>query len=373
MLMVTGGAGFIGSNFVHEYIKQYHEPVLVIDKLTYAANKANLIKPEFKQNIIFHEGDIGNTEFMFDMLLGYRVSSVINFAAESHVDRSINNSSPFIDTNIVGTESFLHAASLYYDGFRKRGQYSSFKFLHVSTDEVYGSLSFKDQPSTEDSPYKPRSIYAASKAASDHIAMAYYHTHGLPVIITACSNNYGPHQHTEKFIPTVISKALRNEKVPVYGTGENIRDWIYVTDHCDALMKVLRWGGPGMKYNIGGYCQISNENLAKIILELMGKSSNLIEYVADRKGHDLRYDLNCSRMSKDFGWLPRIDLGVGLKKTIEWYTKEYNNEQNLRSNTSGWEIVKTVSGDTSNNQTTFADLRQTIDILSTDHINAGRD
>lgn len=323
MLLVTGGAGFIGSNFVHEYIRKIGEPVLVVDKLTYAADKNNLHLEKYRDLLAFHQGDIGDHEFIYDMLVGYRVDSIINFAAESHVDRSINNSAPFIETNIVGTETLLHAASAYYDTLLKKTTYHRFKFLHVSTDEVYGQLLPDDQSWTEESPYRPRSIYSASKAASDHLAMAYYHTHGLPVIITACSNNYGPHQHREKFIPTAITKALKGEKIPIYGMGSNIRDWIYVTDHCDALIKVLKSGEIGEKYNIGGYCQINNMLLAQKILRLMGKDPyNGTEYVSDRKGHDYRYDLNCNKITKALDWLPRVDLDTGLEKTIKWFREK---------------------------------------------------
>jgi len=323
MLLVTGGAGFIGSNFVHQYIRNYDKPVIVLDKLTYAANLNNLMDPAYKNNIILKEMDIGDSEAVNDVLLGYKVSKIVNFAAESHVDNSIKNSTPFIQSNIVATENFFYTAFNYHKYLEKINAFDRLRFIHVSTDEVYGSLTHFHPPSHEGSPYAPRSLYSASKAASDHIAMAYYHTHGFPLVLTNCSNNYGPHQHVEKFIPTVITRALRNQKIPVYGDGKNIRDWIYVTDHCDALLWLLREYRPGEQYNIGAGVQINNLDLATKILNIMGKPLDLIEFVEDRKGHDFRYDLNTEKIHELLRnkWFPVIGLDHGLKKTIEWYTK----------------------------------------------------
>jgi dTDP-glucose 4,6-dehydratase len=310
-LLITGGCGFIGSNFIHRYLSLFpDETVINVDKLTYAGNIANLNSIK-KENYHFVCTDINDRQTITQLLTQYRPNCIVHMAAESHVDRSIVDSTPFIKTNVLGTLSLLDAVKNTVDW--------DYKFIHVSTDEVYGSLSLTDPPFTETTTYNPRSPYSASKASSDHLVNAYHHTYGMNTIITNCSNNYGSYQYPEKFIPVIITKALRKESIPVYGQGSNIRDWLHVLDHCDALIRVLENGVPGEKYNIGGNCQIDNLSLAKMILDYMEISHDLLTFVTDRKGHDFRYDIDNNKIFKDLGWTPSINLNNGLAQTIDWY------------------------------------------------------
>jgi len=304
-ILVTGGCGFIGSNFVRRYTSLYDDRVMVVDALTYAANKQNIEGT----GAILAVGNIASKEFIEPLIRNFRPKTIVNFAAESHVDNSIRDSKPFVYSNVLGTVNLLDSV-LRVD--------PSIRFVHVSTDEVYGSLSSSDPAFTEETPYDPRSPYSASKAASDHFVMAYHHTHGLDTVITNCSNNYGPYQHAEKFVPTVIRRALKNEPIPVYGKGSNIRDWLYVEDHCQAIIDVIERGRTGNKYNIGGGCQLNNLYLANLIVD-MCRSASKIEFVTDRKGHDFRYDVSYDKIHLELGWKPTTSVIPGMEKTIQWY------------------------------------------------------
>ena len=303
-IFVTGGAGFIGSNFAH-YMSQYD--VVILDKLTYAANMDNLHPLDFPVKGV----DLAYKKRLEELFNQYKPKFIFNFAAESHVDNSINNVHPFIDSNIIGTVNLLDLSV----------KYNVERFHHISTDEVYGSLEYDDPPFTETTPYNPLNPYSASKAASDHFVMTYHNTYGLPVVITNCSNNYGPRQHIEKLIPKTISNIMSNKKIPVYGKGENIRDWIYVEDHCRGILDVFYGGQIGEKYNIGGECEIRNIDLVKMIIKLMDASEDLIEFVDDRPGHDLRYAIDNAKIKNTLSFKPHYTLEEGLKKTIEWYIK----------------------------------------------------
>ena len=302
-VLVTGGAGFIASNFLHHICSKGYDDVIVIDKLTYAGDYENISDLP----ITFYQTDITDESNCEDIFKKHKPRSVFNFAAESHVDNSIKNCSEFIHTNINGTVNLLNLSV----------KYDVNKFLHVSTDEVYGSIeegSFK-----EDTIYNPRNPYSASKASSDHFVMAYHHTYGLPTVITNCSNNYGPRQHLEKMIPKIITNILKNEKIPVYGKGEQIRDWLYVEDHCEALLDVYYAGAVGEKYNIGGQCEMRNIDLVKLIIKIMNSSEDLIEFVEDRPGHDYRYSTDITKINNTVAWKPKFTLENALMKTIEWY------------------------------------------------------
>ena len=303
-ILVTGGAGFIGSNFLHHLVTVTDEEIVCIDKLTYAANWRYI-----PDNIKFYTIDIASKSACDTIFKRHKIKTVFHFAAESHVDNSIKDCSPFIHSNIVGTVSLLDLAL----------KHEVDKFIHISTDEVYGSLDPDEHAFTETNAFEPNSPYSASKASSDHLVRAWFHTYGLPVVTTNCSNNYGPRQHKEKFIPTIISKAMKNEKIPVYGNGMNVRDWLYVDDHCEAICDVLAKGKLGQKYNIGGNNEISNIELAKKILQLMGKPESLIEYVTDRPGHDFRYSIDNSKIVNELNWSPSTDFDAGLLRTIEYY------------------------------------------------------
>lgn len=309
MILITGGAGFIGGNYLHQTHK-YHN-IVCVDNLTYAANYG-YIKPLIdEENIIFEYADIKNYKAIREIFKKYKPKYIINFAAESHVDNSIKNCLPFVDTNILGTINLLQN-SIHLDSLEK--------FIHVSTDEVYGSLELdSDNNFYESTQYQPNNPYSASKAASDHFVRAFHKTYDIPAIITNCSNNYGPGQHKEKFIPKVIRKAQKNYSIPVYGDGLNVRDWLFVEDHCNGINLVLEKGKVGEKYNIGGGTEISNIELVKIILNTMNKSENLIEYVKDRPGHDRRYSINCDKIKKELGYKPRHTLEEGIEKTLQWY------------------------------------------------------
>ncbi|MCL0056436.1 dTDP-glucose 4,6-dehydratase [Dehalococcoidia bacterium] len=307
-ILVTGGAGFIGSNFVCYLLREHPDwEVTNLDKLTYAGNLENLMDVEGNPGYHFVKGDITDREVV-DKLLGQGFDVVVNFAAESHVDRSILDSSPFIRTNVQGTQVLLEGAR----------QHKVKLFLQVSTDEVYGSLGAQGK-FTEESPLLPNSPYAASKAAADCLCRAYYHTYSLPVVITRCSNNYGPFQFPEKLIPLVITNALEGKEIPVYGDGLNVRDWIHAEDHCRALDVIIQQGKPGEIYNIGGNCEETNLQLVHCILAIMGKPRSLITFVADRPGHDRRYALETSKIERELGWRPAILLGEGLRGTVQWY------------------------------------------------------
>jgi len=325
-LLITGGAGFIGANFVLQARKAQWANIVNLDKLTYASNIQNLADLQGDPNYHFVQGDIGNSELVSYLLEQYQPDAIINFAAESHVDRSILSPQDFIQTNILGTFQLLEASRLYWQKLSSQRQ-EQFRFLHVSTDEVYGSLSPHDPPFREDTPYAPNSPYAASKAGSDHLVRAYYHTYGLPTLTTNCSNNYGPRQFPEKLIPLTILNALDSKPLPIYGDGQNVRDWLYVADHCDAIYLVLRQGCIGETYNIGGLNEQTNlavvEKICAILDELVPKSdfkhSSLIAFIKDRPGHDRRYAINCDKISRDLGWQPKENFNSGLLKTVQWY------------------------------------------------------
>ncbi len=325
-LLVTGGAGFIGANFVLQARKAQWANVVNLDKLTYASNLQTLAELQGDPNYHFVRGDIANLELVSYLLEKYQPDGVINFAAESHVDRSILSPQDFIQTNIVGTFQLLEASRRYWQKLPSQKQ-EQFRFLHVSTDEVYGSLSPKDPAFREDTPYAPNSPYAASKAGADHLVRAYHHTYGLPTLTTNCSNNYGPRQFPEKLIPLTILNALDDKPLPIYGDGQNIRDWLYVTDHCEALYLVLSQGQSGETYNIGGLNEQANlvvvEKICAILDDLAPKAgvqySALITFVKDRPGHDLRYAIDCSKINRELGWQPQENFESGLLKTVKWY------------------------------------------------------
>ena len=308
MIFVTGAAGFIGSNFVHYLKSKGYDDIVVIDKLTYAASTDNLNPLTFPIEIV----DIANKDQLEGAFRKYRPRFIFHFAAESHVDNSIEDATPFLDTNVRGTLNLLELSV----------RYNIERFHHISTDEVYGALDYDDPPFTEETPYNPQNPYSASKAASDHFVTAFGNTYGLPVVITNCSNNYGPRQHKEKLIPKTISNILQNKPIPVYAQGQNIRDWIYVEDHCKAIMEVWYIGGYGEKYNIGGECEVKNIDLVKTIIRLMNASEDLIEFVEDRPGHDLRYAIDNAKIKKTALFQPQYNLETGLKKTIDWYLND---------------------------------------------------
>jgi dTDP-glucose 4,6-dehydratase len=318
MLLVTGGAGFIGSNFVASTIAATGEPIVNLDKLTYAGSLGNLERLRDDPRHTFVQGDICDRPLVRGLLQKHKPRAIVHFAAESHVDRSIAGAAPFVQTNVVGTLALLEEA---------RSLAEPIRFLHVSTDEVYGSLGPSDPAFTESTPYAPNSPYAASKAAADHLVRAFHHTYGLPTLTTNCSNNYGPHQFPEKLIPVIIGSALAGKPLPIYGDGRNVRDWLFVLDHCEALRLVLERGRAGETYNIGGGAERTNIDLVKTICALLdqevprngGRYSDLISFVKDRPGHDRRYAIDATKIARDLGWRPREDLDSGLAKTVRWY------------------------------------------------------
>jgi len=325
-ILVTGGAGFIGCNFVNHLLAENPEVHIVnLDKLTYAGTMDNLTDLPDPGRHTFVHGDICDRPALEDLVREHEIDTVIHFAAESHVDRSITGPSDFIYTNIIGTFTLLEVMREYW--LKEKGfDATDCRFHHISTDEVYGSLTKDDTAFTEDSPYQPNSPYSASKASSDHLLRSYFHTYQLPVIITNCTNNYGPHQHPEKFIPKIIQSCVHRQPFPVYGDGSNIRDWLYVTDHCEALLKVLINGKLGECYNIGGKTQVSNNDIASLITAEMDKHipenaphSQYLEYVTDRPGHDWRYAMDISKIEKELKWSPKETLESGIQKTVKWY------------------------------------------------------
>ena len=325
--LVTGGAGFIGANFVLAARELNAARLVNLDCLTYAGNLKNLAPLAYDPQHLFVRGDIANRKLVGRLLTEHQVRAVVHFAAESHVDRSIYGPQAFVETNIMGTFHLLEEVRQYWEKLPDSGQ-QEFRFLHISTDEVYGSLAPQDQPFCETTPYAPNSPYAASKAASDHLVRAYHHTYGLPTLVTNCSNNYGPLQFPEKLIPLMILNALKGEPLPIYGDGSNIRDWLYVTDHCDALRLVLDRGRVGETYNIGGNCEKTNlevvKTLCAVLDELLPDSPHrphdrLITFVKDRPGHDRRYAMNIDKISRELGWRPRESFASGLAKTVDWY------------------------------------------------------
>ena len=330
MILVTGGSGFIGANFILNWFSENEEPLVNLDKLTYASNQDNLKHLKNSENYFFEKGSIEDLSLVTALLEKYQPRAVINFAAESHVDRSISDSDDFIQTNILGTHTLLKASLKYFETL-KGSEKDNFRYIQISTDEVYGSLKDKDFQSSEDSPYFPNSPYSASKASGDHLARAWYETFGLPIITTNCTNNYGPFQHEEKLIPLMISHSLKGKKLPIYGDGSNIRDWLYVKDHCDALSLVLKKGRTGETYNIGGKNEIKNIEVVTQICNLLddvypkkngGSYSDQITFVEDRLGHDYRYGLNISKIENELGWSPKENFDSGINKTVEWYLKK---------------------------------------------------
>lgn len=324
MILVTGGAGFIGSNFVMNWLVQSDEPIVNLDKLTYAGNLKNLISLQGDHRHQFVQGNIGDANLVSSLLKQHQPRAIINFAAESHVDRSIHGPGDFIQTNILGTFRLLEVVRGYWDELNTSAK-QNFRFLHVSTDEVYGSLSRDEVAFTEQHRYQPNSPYSASKASSDHLVRAYHHTYGLPVLTTNCSNNYGPYQFPEKLIPLMIVNALAGKPLPVYGDGQQIRDWLYVIDHCDAICRVLEAGRIGEVYNIGGWNEKPNIEIIQKICDLLHESypessfQQLITYVTDRPGHDRRYAIDASKIERELNWKPAETFDSGIRKTIQWY------------------------------------------------------
>ncbi|WP_448675603.1 dTDP-glucose 4,6-dehydratase [Pseudomonas sp. LY-1] len=338
-ILVTGGAGFIGANFVLDWVAQADEPVINLDKLTYAGNLENLSSIEGDKRHVFVQGDIADTQLVQRLLAEYRPRAILNFAAESHVDRSIHGPEDFIETNVVGTFRLLEAVRTYWKGLDADAQ-QSFRFLHVSTDEVYGSLAKDDPAFTETHQYEPNSPYSASKAASDHLVRAYHHTYGLPVLTTNCSNNYGPYHFPEKLIPLMIVNALAGKALPVYGDGQQIRDWLYVKDHCSAIRRVLEAGTVGEVYNVGGWNEKPNLDIVHIVCALLdelrpradGKPYNeQIAYVTDRPGHDRRYAIDARKLERELGWKPAETFETGIRKTVEWYLDNQDWVSNIQS------------------------------------------
>ncbi|MBQ1557362.1 MAG: dTDP-glucose 4,6-dehydratase [Pseudomonas sp.] len=326
-ILVTGGAGFIGSNFVLDWLAQSDEPVINLDKLTYAGNLESLASLEGDARHLFVQGDIGDSALLTRLLAEHQPRAILNFAAESHVDRSIHGPEDFIETNIVGTFRLLEAVRAYWNALESQAQ-QALRFLHVSTDEVYGSLG-KDEPAfTEKHQYEPNSPYSASKAASDHLVRAYHHTYGLPVLTTNCSNNYGPYHFPEKLIPLMIVNALAGKPLPVYGDGQQIRDWLYVKDHCSAIRRVLEAGELGETYNVGGWNEKPNLEIVRTVCALLDELrprtdgqpyQQQITYVTDRPGHDRRYAIDATKLATELGWKPAETFETGIRKTVQWY------------------------------------------------------
>jgi dTDP-glucose 4,6-dehydratase len=324
-ILVTGGAGFIGANFVLDWLAGGGDTVINLDKLTYAGNLENLAALKDDARHVFVRGDIGDTALLEGLLQQYQPRAIVNFAAESHVDRSIHGPEDFIQTNVVGTFHLLEAVRAYWGGLPE-AQRAAFRFLHVSTDEVYGSLGPNDPAFTESTPFAPNSPYSASKAASDHLVRAYHHTYGLPTLTTNCSNNYGPYQFPEKLIPLILHNALHGKPLPIYGDGLNVRDWLYVGDHCSAIRAVLARGRVGETYNIGGCNEMANIDVVKTVCGLLDELkptaqpyASLITYVKDRAGHDRRYAIDARKIESELNWRPSETFATGIRKTVQWY------------------------------------------------------
>jgi dTDP-glucose 4,6-dehydratase len=338
MILVTGGAGFIGANFVIDWLAQHREPVLNLDKLTYAGNLENLASLQGDGRHLFVQGDIGDRALTAKLLAEHQPRAIVNFAAESHVDRSIHGPEDFIQTNIVGTFHLLEEVRGYWNNLGESDK-AAFRFLHVSTDEVYGSLGKEDAPFTEETPFAPNSPYSASKASSDHLVRAYHHTYGLPVLTTNCSNNYGPYQFPEKLIPLMILNATRGKALPIYGDGMNVRDWLYVSDHCAAIRVVLEKGRVGETYNIGGWNEMPNLDIVHRVCGLLdefqpnpeGPATRLITYVKDRPGHDRRYAIDATKIHRELGWKPAETFETGIRKTVQWYLDNMGWVENVAS------------------------------------------
>lgn len=336
-ILITGGAGFIGSNFVLRWMKRERSALVNLDKLTYAGNLQNLAGIADDRRYGFVQGDIGDRELVRGLLNRHQPRAVVHFAAESHVDRSILGPDDFIRTNIDGTFALLEAVRAYWKSLTDN---ADFRFLHVSTDEVYGSLASDDPPFSETTPYAPNSPYAASKAASDHLVRAYHHTYGLPTLTTNCSNNYGPFQFPEKLIPLMILNALTGKPLPVYGDGLNVRDWLYVEDHCEAIATVLKQGETGATYNIGGWNEKKNLDIVHLICDMVDELAglrgasrrNLVTFVKDRPGHDRRYAMDARKIERELGWRPKETFETGIRKTVRWYL---DNEEWVRGVTTG--------------------------------------
>jgi len=326
MIFVTGGAGFIGANFVLDWLAQSDEPVLNYDKLTYAGNLNNLASLKNDKRHVFVQGDINDGAQLCALFFEYQPRAILHFAAESHVDRSITGPAAFVTTNINGTFELLEAARTYWLSLDEDAS-AEFRFLHVSTDEVYGTLGPDDAAFSETTPYAPNSPYSASKAASDHLVRAYHHTYGLPVLTTNCSNNYGPYHFPEKLIPLMITNARAGKDLPVYGDGLQVRDWLYVTDHCAAIRRVLEAGKPGETYNVGGWNEQTNLSVVHTLCELLdelqpkaeGSYKDQIRHITDRPGHDRRYAIDARKLERELGWKPKENFATGLKKTVTWY------------------------------------------------------
>jgi dTDP-glucose 4,6-dehydratase len=334
-VLVTGGAGFIGANFVHYLRRQRPEWTIInLDLLTYAGNAENLAELEGDSGHILVAGDIADRELVASLFSRHEITRVVHFAAETHVDRSILDPGVFVRTNVLGTYTLLEAARRAWEGLKGEEP----RFLHISTDEVYGSLGPQDPPFTEETPYAPNSPYAASKAGADFLVRSYFRTYGFPALITNCSNNYGPFQFPEKLIPFAISQALAGKPVPIYGAGTNIRDWIFVEDHCRAVLTVLEQGRPGETYNLGGRQEKPNLELVRLLLKLLremrpeaGNVEELITFVTDRPGHDWRYALSIDKIERELGWRPQVDLEEGLRRTLSWYLTHLEWLERVRS------------------------------------------
>ncbi|MDO8417007.1 MAG: dTDP-glucose 4,6-dehydratase [Agitococcus sp.] len=335
-VLVTGGAGFIGGNFVLDWLAQSDELVINLDKLTYAGNLDTLKSLSEDARHVFVKGDIGDKRVVSDLLAQYQPRAVINFAAESHVDRSIASPAEFIQTNVLGTFNLLESVRGYWQELPE-AEKSAFRFLHVSTDEVYGTLSLTDAPFAETNAYEPNSPYSASKAASDHLVRAWHHTYGLPVITTNCSNNYGPYHFPEKLIPLVILNALAGKPLPIYGDGQQIRDWLYVKDHCAAIRCVLAAGRLGQTYNVGGWNEKANLEVVQTICQILdelkpkasGRYAEQITFVQDRAGHDRRYAIDARKLEQELGWKPAETFETGIRKTVQWYLEHRDWVENV--------------------------------------------
>ncbi|AMO93780.1 dTDP-glucose 4,6-dehydratase [Collimonas fungivorans] len=338
MIFITGGAGFIGSNFVLDWLAQNDEPVINFDKLTYAGNMNNLASVRQDPRHIFVQGDIGDTAQVAALFAQYKPRAIVHFAAESHVDRSIHGPAAFVETNVNGTFGLLEATRAYWSALPD-AEKAAFRFLHVSTDEVYGTLGPADAPFSETTQYAPNSPYSASKAASDHLVRSYHHTYGLPTLTTNCSNNYGSYHFPEKLIPLIITNARAGKPLPIYGDGQQVRDWLYVNDHCAAIRRVLEAGKPGEVYNVGGWNEKANLDVVHTLCDILdeldpkatGSYRDQITYVTDRPGHDRRYAIDAGKIERELGWKPVETFDTGIRKTVQWYLANQDWVKNVQS------------------------------------------